>query len=309
MQEIIDLIINKNRKLFGDNPNIARINVGFTNTVYNINDTFIVKICTSPNNEENFKKEIAFYNSNLENHLIPKLYYANIEKEDVPFYYEIIEKVKGVSLYSVWHTFSEEQREEIIKQICTAMRQFHSNIGESYDWINYWKEQFMSIYFEVKELHIFNKEEQQLINQAYSRFEQYLESKDFVLVHNDLHFDNIIYNNGKIKLIDFERSMFAPKDFELAIFFRMVRKPWKFASEETEEYTNSKDYENIKLYVKKYYPELMDTPFLFQRLAIYDIVYFLKHLIDYPEEEELRIDVIEASKIVALENVSFPRQK
>ena len=57
------------------------------------------------------------------------------------------------------------------------------------------------------------------------------------IIHNDLHFDNIFYKDGKIKIIDFERSMYAPKDFELDILYRMIRKPWKFASEETEQYT------------------------------------------------------------------------
>lgn len=38
-------------------------------------------------------------------------------------------------------------------------------------------------------------------------FEKYLESNDFVPIHNDLHFDNIFFKDGKIKLIDFERSI------------------------------------------------------------------------------------------------------
>ena len=276
MQEIICSIINKNKKIFGENPDVEKINVGFTNTIYSINDSFIIKICTNNNNEENFKKEIDFYKANTANDLIPKLYYSNTDKKDVPYFYEIIEKVRGVSLYNVWHTFSEEQREEIIKQLCTAMKKFHSNIGQEYDWIDYWKKKFLPLYLKAKELHIFNEEELQLIDYAYAKFDRYLKSDDFVLVHNDLHFDNIFYNNERITLIDFERSIYAPKDFELGILFRMVKKPWKFASEENEQYTDSSDYTNIKLYVKKYYPELIDTLFLSQRLAIYDMVYFLK---------------------------------
>ncbi len=298
MQKIINAIINKNRNLFGDNPSITKINVGFTNTIYNVNDSFILKICTNLNNEENFKKEIDFYNSNSKNDLIPKLYYSSIEKIDIPYYYEIIEKINGVSLYEVWHTLTEKQREEVIKQLCSAMKLFHSNIGKAYDWVNYFKKQFSVLYSKAKGLHIFSEEEQCIINQAYSKFEQYLKSKDFVLVHNDLHFDNIFYNNGNIKLIDFERSMYAPKDFELDILFRMVRKPWKFASEKTEQYIDSCDYANIKVYVERYYPELVNIPFLSQRLAIYDMIYFLKQLVDHPELEELKNDVIEAAKIV-----------
>lgn len=302
MQEIINKIIKQNSSLFGTNPIIEKINVGFTNTIYKINDSFIVKICTNNDNENNFTKEIEFYKANKENSLIPNLYYSNTDKQDIPYFYEVIEKVEGFSLYNVWHTFSEEQREDMIKQLCEAMKQMHSNVSCTYDWTKYMKDQFISSYIKAKELNIFNEEEQKLLDYAFFKFEKYLESDDFVLIHNDLHFDNIFVNDGKIKIIDFERSMFAPRDFELDILYRMVRKPWKFASEETEQYTDSSDYTNIMLYINKYYPKLLDVPNLSQRLAIYDMVYFLEQLVEHPEIDELKEDVISASKIVALKD-------
>lgn len=96
--------------------------------------------------------------------------------------------------------------------------------------------------------------------------------------------------------------MYAPRDFELDILYRMIRKPWKFASEETEQYTDSSDYTNIMLYIEKYYPKLINIPNLFQRLAIYDMVYFLKQLIKHPDLDELKNDVISGAKIVALKD-------
>lgn len=86
MHEIINKIIKRSIELFGENPTVERINVGFTNTIYSINDSFIVKICTNFDNEFNFKKEIDFYNANKENDLIPKLYYSNIEKKMFHFF-------------------------------------------------------------------------------------------------------------------------------------------------------------------------------------------------------------------------------
>ena len=302
MHEIINKIVQQNQSLFGTNLKIDKINIGFTNTIYNINDLYIVKICTDEDNEKEFKKEIDFYDSNKNNNLIPKLYCSSINKKDVPYFYEIIEKIDDVSLYNVWHTFSEEQREDIIKQLCDAMKQIHSNIGEKYDWTKTMQEKFMPLYIQAKNLNIFNEEEQKLLDYAYSKFNKYLDSNDFVLIHNDLHFDNIFYNVGKIKLIDFERSMYAPRDFELDILYRMIRKPWKFASEETERYTDSGDYTNIMLYIEKYYPELVSDPNLHQRLAIYDMVYFLEQLVKHPELEELKNDVILAAKVVALKD-------
>ena len=302
VKKIINMILKQNTTLFGINPKVEKINVGFTNTIYNINNSFIVKIYTNSNNENGFQKEIDFYKANGENSLIPKLYYSSTDKKCIPYFYEIIEKVDGVSLYNVWHTFNEEQREEIIKQLCIAMKRIHSNTGESYDWIKKIKDQFVSLYEKAKELNIFSEEEQKLLDYAYAKFEKYLESSDFVLIHNDLHFDNIFFNDGKIKLIDFERSMYAPRDFELDILYRMIRKPWKFASEETEQYTDSCHYSNIMLYIEKYYPELFNIPNLYKRLAIYDIVYFLKHLIQHPDIEELKNDVLFATKKVLLKD-------
>ena len=307
-------ILKKHKNIFGENPKYEKINVGFTNTIYNVNDLYIVKICTNLNNENNFKKEIEFYNSNKDNELIPKLYYSNTDKKDIPYFYEIIEKIKGVSLYNVWHTFKEEQRENIIKQLCDAMKQIHNNVGEKYDWTGKFKEEFKSLFDNAKELKIFNEEEQKLLTYAYKKFEKYLASNEFVLVHNDLHFDNIFYNDGKIKIIDFERSMYAPRDYELSIIYNMIRKPWKFASEETEQFTDYRHYSNIMLYIEKYYKKLIHIDNLYQRLAIYDMVYYMKHLIKYPNIEELKNDVLLAAQIVALkdelkyENIKTPQE-
>ena len=298
IEKVIENIIEQNKELFGENAKYEKINVGFTNTIYIVNDMYIVKICTNTDNEKSFKKEINFYNANKDNDLIPKLYYSDVEKNVVPYYYEIIEKVEGVSLYNVWHTFNENQREDIIKQLCDAMKQFHSNVGESYNWTKKTSELFMNLYNKAKELNLFDNEEQELIENAYSKFDMYLESKEFVLIHNDLHFDNIFYNNGKIKLIDFERSMYAPREFELDILYRMIRKPWKFASEEAEKYTKLEDYENIMMYIEKYYPELIHIDNLYKRLAIYDMVYYLKQYINNLGISELKEDILSAVKIV-----------
>lgn len=303
MEENINKIIQDNNSLFGDNPIVNRINVGFTNTLYNVNDKYIIKICTDLDNEEKFKKEIAFYNSNTDNDLIPKLYYSSIDKTEVPYMYEVIEKIDGVSLYDVWHKLDESEKEQIIKQLCEAMKKFHSNKGIAYDWVEKTSNLFITYLEKAKEKDLFSQQELSLLNDAYLRFPELLKSDEFVLVHNDLHFDNVFYKDGKIKLIDFERSIYAPKDFELDIIYRMIRKPWKFASEENEQYTKLSDYENIMSYIEKYYPELIHTENLYKRLAIYDIVYFLKQYVNSPQYDELKQDILSAANIVVSENI------
>ena len=53
-------------------------------------------------------------------------------------------------------------------------------------------------------------------------------------------------------------------------------------------------------YIEKYYPELINVKHLYKRLAIYDIVYFLEQLTEYPKNEELKNDIISAAKIISL---------
>lgn len=301
MQEIINKIVKQNKSLFGDNPNIDKINVGFTNTIYSVNDKYIIKICSKIENEEKFKREIDFYNANKDNKLIPRMYYASTDKIEIPYYYEILKKIKGVTVYDIWHTLSEEQREDIIRQLCDAMKQFHSNKGIVDNWIDSNKSLFMSYFNKAKELNLLTSDEIELLDKASLKFDELFKNDEYVLVHNDLHFDNVFYNDGSIKLIDFERAMYAPREYELGILYRMVRFPWKFASEENEKYTNKKDYENIMTYIEKYYPELIHIDNLYKKLAAYDMIYYLRPYVNNPKYIEDKEDTLNAAKIVVEE--------
>ena len=49
---------------------------------------------------------------------------------------------------------------------------------------------------------------------------------------------------------------------------------------------------------KKYYPEIIHIDNLYKRLAIYDIIYNLKHCVSSPHIKELKDDVLNAANIV-----------
>lgn len=304
MQDFIKKVLKNIKPILGSINEVKKINVGFTNTLYSLDNKYILKICNKKDNESNFKKEINFYLENKENNYIPKLLYYSIDKIDAPYFYEILEKVEGSSLYNVWHTFNEEQRKNIIKKITVIMKMFHSIKPNSLDWCKYINNE-IQFYLEkiINEYNYFNKKELEMIDKAIKLFSKYLINNDFTLVHNDIHFDNIIYNKGDIKIIDFERSMIAPKDYELDIFFRMTRMPEKFASEEAEKYVNSSDYAMIPIYMKNFYPEIVNIKYLDQRLAIYDILYFLKQAYNYPKIKEFKNNIISSVNIVLFKEV------
>lgn len=99
MKKEITKIINENKDLFGNNPIIEKINIGFTNTIYKINNKYILKLCTRKENESFFQNEINFYLSNENNLNIPVLYKYSTNKNS--YMYEILEKLEGEPLYSV----------------------------------------------------------------------------------------------------------------------------------------------------------------------------------------------------------------
>lgn len=115
MQDFIKKVLENIKPTLGSINEVKKINIGFTNTLYSLDNKYILKICSKKDNESNFKKEINFYLENKENNYIPKLIYYSIDKIDVPYFYEILEKVEGLSLYNVWHTFNEDQRINIFK--------------------------------------------------------------------------------------------------------------------------------------------------------------------------------------------------
>ena len=94
MEQYIRQIIKKYNDLFDENTSMEKVNVGFTNLIYILDKKFILKICSNYENEKEFENEINFYNKNEGNNLIPKLYYYDDSKKDIPYVYEIIEKVE-----------------------------------------------------------------------------------------------------------------------------------------------------------------------------------------------------------------------
>ena len=294
MDTYLKKIVDDNNKIFKDIKNISKINVGFTNSVYFADDKYIIKICKNKENEVKFKNEIEFYKSNADNKYIPKMYSFYISTSNDDFSYEIIEKINGKSLYLVWHELDENKRKEIVKDIVNMMKSFHSIKGESYDWALYINEKLERNFNKCFDLKLFSQTEKDMAEQILKNINDYLKSSDFRLVHSDIHFDNIIYcNDGQIKIIDFETSLYAPIDYELDIFLRMCNNPLKYASEEAENLVKIEDYQNIEKYFKEFYPEIYSVDNFEIRHEIYNLEANLRLLPRFPEDNDLKKIVIE----------------
>lgn len=260
----IEIIINNNSFL---SNNYKLINSGFTNTIYEI-DNYIVRICTDYSNEERFINEIEFYNKNKDNNYIPKLYSYDTSKSKIDYYYEVIEKIEGNTLYEVWYKLDSNERLEVVKKIIDILRTFHSISVKEYDFNKYIKDEINNILIDINlSMDIFDD--------LFNMCDIFFKENRFGIIHNDIHFDNFIYNNGNIKLIDFERYMTGSIDYDFKRLSMYNIYPWLWASANSDMLTVESDYQDLMNMFLDNYEELSSIPFIKERLEVYTIIELL----------------------------------
>lgn len=294
--EIAKKIVNSNKEIFGEKTDIKEINAGFNNSIFDIDDKYIIKVCDDVEKEKKFEVESNFYVSNMNNNAIPKLFKFDNSKKILPYVYEIIEKVKGKTVYYYWYKMNENEREEFIRKLMLTIKKLHSKNYNAYDWSSKIKKEVIYNYNKCKDL--FNIEEQYIITDSLSLYELILSNNKFALIHNDLHFDNILIDEDKnIKLIDFNDSEIAPFDYDLRLLYMSKEQPWKWANSEMDPLQKPKDYEKIFEYVKKYYPELNKLTYLDERMIIYSILNDIMLLTRF-KHNNLKERIVKNSKLI-----------
>ena len=255
------------------------ITAGFTNTIYSV-DNYIVRICTDSKNEERFENEVNFYKENKNNNGIPKLYVSDTKKSVVPYYYEILEKVSGKTLYELWYRLSDSERIKIVIQIIDILKPFHSKEVKGYDFLEMLKTKIL--YLKDK-CNLDNELFNDLINMCY----KYFKKNTFGLIHGDLHFDNFMYDGTNLHLLDFERCMVAPIDYDFRIFSKYNSQPYLWASAKTDMHTVESDYQNLMSMFLENYKELNEIPYINERLDFYSIIESLENYKNTKNKERL----------------------
>lgn len=293
------LIAKKNKNILGPVKNIYEVNAGFNNTLFSVNNKYIIKVCTNKDKENTFDKEYEFYTKNKDNKFIPKLYTYDTSKKYVPYVYEIMEQLPGKTLYYFWYKMTELEREETIKKLITIIKKIHSSKVETFDWAKTIKSKVKENIENSKEL--FTNTEYNTIEKSLELYDEYLKDNKFAFIHNDLHFDNIIYHDKKLTIIDFNDCMIAPIDFEFRQIYACQEKPWKWANTEMDPLQKPKDYKNVFNYVKKYYESLNNIQYLEKRMIIYKILDSSKHLKKYKSKELINDIIINTNKLLTVE--------
>jgi aminoglycoside phosphotransferase len=274
---VMQKIVDSNEILKGKQYNL--ITAGFTNTIYSV-DNYIIRICTNLRNEERFVTEINFYKENKDNNGIPKLYVWDITKSVVPYYYEIIEKVAGKTLYELWGILSDIERKKIAIQIIDILKPFHTKEVKGYEFLEMLK---TKILFLKDKCNL----DDEMFNDLIEICCKYFKENKFGLIHGDLHFDNFMFDGTNLHLLDFERCMVAPIDYDFRIFSVSRFVPWLWASGKTDMITVPSDYQTLMDMIIDNYPELNKIPYIRERLDFYSIMELLDNYKNTKSEDRM----------------------
>lgn len=254
---------------------IKKADSGFTNIVYIVNDEYIVKVINSFTKPEKIQKEIDFY-KNIKIDAMPEYVSSGtiLDKD-----YLIIKKLKGKSLYSVWHTLSKQEKIDAVTQIANILSAFHNQKGDflaekfiQTDWVAKWQKSF-DINIKILKNKGFNTSF--LEDFKNTKLNKVFEENKPCLIHNDGHFDNFLYDDGKVYIIDFDRVLYCSEDYELMIISMMVDNPKKFASEITEKFVVNDEYGQILEVLKAKVPDMFNFKYIEDRVFIYKFIYHL----------------------------------
>ena len=277
---------------------IEKIKIGYTNKVYTIGDDYILKVCQYVNNEKHFEREVYLYDFFDRQLPVPKVLIYDRTKSLCDFHYMIYPKIKGDTLYSKWHLMTISERKHIIRQICSYLKIIDHSPIESFvnhfkielptSWQNFMVSEITTLIHKLIDASIIKMEFGKAIQNFVEKNKSVLKTQEIAIVNWDLHFDNIIVKENKIVgILDFERTDLKSKDYAICLVKRMIQYPTKYVSEESEKYIDPRDYKDLLLWHKEFYPELFKYPNLNKRLELYGLEHDLKTLLYYPEDINL----------------------
>lgn len=278
---------------------VEKINIGYTNEVYVINDKYILKVCKDVNNEINFKKEIFFYTLFRSKFPVPQVLVFDKSKHIYNRFFTIYKKIKGVNLYSLWHLLTNDQRKNFIKQLCQILRVItefsideyvkHFKEDPHIDWVTRVTSNIGNSLSQIEKAQTLKPEFNLAIKNYVNVNKSALVKQTISLVYWDAHFDNIIVNSNTIAgILDFERTDLSSIDYNLDVIKRMVDYPTKYMSEEYEKFAKKEDYVHLLTWFREFYPELFAFDNLDIRLNLYALEHDLATLVDYPKSKETK---------------------
>ena len=96
-----------------------------------------------------------------------------------------------------------------------------------------------------------------------------------------------MFDGTNLHLLDFERCMIAPIDYDFRIFSRYNSEPYLWASAKTDMLTVESDYQDLMSMFLENYQELSEIPYIHERLEFYSIIELLDNYKNTKSKERL----------------------
>ena len=282
-----------------ENPKITRITVGFTNEVYAV-DNYILKVCVKPANEPNFRKEEFLYQLLQDKAPVPHVLVADDSRALLDKPYMIYQKLPGEPAASHWHEMPNEQRKQLIQDVCgylkaidqTSREQYEKrlNVDPSFNWQQH-------IVGKLNKKLAIIAERKLLSQETIHRIKSYIEANQHVLAEQklglafwDVHHDNFLVDDDfKLTgLIDFESVDVYSIDYRLMVVRLMQRYPHLYLSEAMEPYAKLEDYVQLMNWYKAFYPEMFAFADIDRRIDLYELLDILSKLPEWPTAKVLQ---------------------
>lgn len=270
-----------------------RITTGFSHEVHRINHDLIIKLFNGDEIQK-FRTESGLLTSTLPI-LKPRLVASAQNSREVDRPYILMSFVSGMSLGSHWHEATDAQRENLIKSICQSLRLINrvipAEIGldATKPWHQMLTERSNGLLATLQSEGIISDVTADKIRKRIGGSKGLLGDIRVYPVYWDIHFDNFIVNE-KFELqaiIDLENVELTSLDYPLFVVQRQMEEPHKYLREEDEYLADKKDYEKLRGWYQKYYPEMFDYRNLDERVKIYQLLDTLHLLIDWAHVQDL----------------------
>ena len=273
-----------------------RLNIGYSRIVYRINEEYVIKICVNEENEHGIRNEIKYFTRDS-NDFHPRLISYDDTKSIIPYVYTIEENIKGKNLFEVWGVLSDEKRDEAFDELISILKGINSIVDvDTSLFIRKLEDEFERYFDAVVKVKILNNDQLKHLKKIKETIKIYFKNAKCGFIHGDLHFNNIIYSEGQIKIIDFENFGLSFVDREFDSINRMIRNPNSFIKKGQQEKVNECDYKSMMGEFEKRYSSVCSLDNFNKRLLIYDCINSLKWLPKFPNHKLYYEVLFEKSK-------------
>jgi aminoglycoside phosphotransferase len=289
--KIIQYVIQKNKL---PRPIKAeRFTSGVINRVYSLGKNYVIKI--EGQGEHEILKPVPGLTEKLlsKGAKVPKILdFGEAEGNR----YILMERVKGTNLVYNWLSLNDQDKEKIIDQLAEQLKIWHSFKFSEYCIPIVSFKPFGNLQPAIerlmnREINLINKDSlpkdfvpyiETVKNFCQEHIKELDETGTAVLVHQDIHLENIFHEGDKLtSIIDIDWSGQAPKDYELWKIMDVVHDP-KYTVEGRLEslYQGYKMTKELN-WLKKYYPDLFKVPNLANRVRLYYADPLMETVVDF----------------------------